>query len=114
MMLLKIARKRGAALPSGLFLKWVVLAVACCASFALAEVAEAEDRRPNILFMLTDDQRWDAIGLGGKQTFKNPKYGPSRSRGGIFQKRVLHHFALFAKSGEHLERAVRACSRGGG
>ncbi|XZE51977.1 sulfatase family protein [Planctomycetaceae bacterium SH139] len=72
MKLLKIVRKRGAALPSGLFLKWVVLVVACCVYFALGEVAEAEDRRPNILFMLTDDQRWDAIGLGGSKHLKTP------------------------------------------
>ena len=30
------------------------------------------DRPPNILFMLTDDQRWDAIGLGGSRHLKTP------------------------------------------
>ena len=28
--------------------------------------------QPNILFMLTDDQRWDAIGLGGSKHLKTP------------------------------------------
>lgn len=28
--------------------------------------------KPNILFMLTDDQRWDAIGLGGSKHLKTP------------------------------------------
>lgn len=28
--------------------------------------------RPNVLFMLTDDQRWDAIGLGGSRHLKTP------------------------------------------
>lgn len=32
----------------------------------------AETKRPNILFMLTDDQRWDAIGLGGSKHLKTP------------------------------------------
>ena len=32
----------------------------------------AETKRPNILFMLTDDQRWDAIGLGGAKHLKTP------------------------------------------
>ena len=30
------------------------------------------DRRPNVLFILTDDQRWDAIGLGGSRHLKTP------------------------------------------
>jgi len=29
-------------------------------------------RRPNVLFILTDDQRWDAIGLGGSRHLKTP------------------------------------------
>jgi N-acetylglucosamine-6-sulfatase len=32
----------------------------------------AEAKRPNVLFMLTDDQRWDAIGLGGAKHLKTP------------------------------------------
>jgi arylsulfatase A-like enzyme len=30
------------------------------------------DRRPNVLFILTDDQRWDAIGLAGSRYLKTP------------------------------------------
>jgi N-acetylglucosamine-6-sulfatase len=40
-----------------------------CLTFACAHGA---DRRPNILFMLTDDQRWDAMGLGGSKHLKTP------------------------------------------
>ena len=36
----------------------------------LAPAANA--KRPNILFMLTDDQRWDAIGLGGSKHLRTP------------------------------------------
>lgn len=32
----------------------------------------ADPKRPNILFMLTDDQRWDAIGLGGSKHLQTP------------------------------------------
>jgi N-acetylglucosamine-6-sulfatase len=32
----------------------------------------AADKKPNILFILTDDQRWDAIGLGGSKHLKTP------------------------------------------
>lgn len=34
--------------------------------------ARRRDRRPNVLFILTDDQRWDAIGLGGSRHLKTP------------------------------------------
>jgi arylsulfatase A-like enzyme len=34
--------------------------------------AHGATRPPNILFMLTDDQRWDAIGLGGSKHLKTP------------------------------------------
>ncbi len=32
----------------------------------------AENRRPNVLFILTDDQRWDALGLAGNRHLKTP------------------------------------------
>jgi arylsulfatase A-like enzyme len=32
----------------------------------------ATDKKPNVLFVLTDDQRWDAIGLGGSKHLKTP------------------------------------------
>lgn len=32
----------------------------------------AETGRPNVLFILTDDQRWDAIGLGGSRHLRTP------------------------------------------
>jgi len=39
---------------------------------AAGAVAAANTQRPNVLFMLTDDQRWDAIGLGGSKHLKTP------------------------------------------
>jgi len=32
----------------------------------------AQARRPNVLFILTDDQRWDALGLAGNKHLKTP------------------------------------------
>src|SRR6266702_1823525 len=32
----------------------------------------ADAKRPNILFILTDDQRWDTIGLAGSRHVKTP------------------------------------------
>lgn len=36
------------------------------------ELADTEAERPNILFVLTDDQRWDALGYAGNPIIKTP------------------------------------------
>ncbi|MBN2632283.1 MAG: sulfatase-like hydrolase/transferase, partial [Bacteroidales bacterium] len=35
--------------------------------------AAERERRPNIIFILTDDQRWDAIGYAGNQIIRTPE-----------------------------------------
>lgn len=40
-------------------------------AWAVPATAE-QSRRPNVLFILTDDQRWDAIGLAGNKHLKTP------------------------------------------
>jgi len=50
--------------PSKLLLLLVAALMLTC--------AQAAERKPNILFMLTDDQRWDAIGLGGSKHLQTP------------------------------------------
>ena len=47
-----------------------LLFIAVFAASALA--ASAAAKRPNILFMLTDDQRWDALGIAGNPHLKTP------------------------------------------
>jgi len=46
----------------------LLFAMICLSSF----VTQSYARRPNVLFILTDDQRADAIGLGGSQHLKTP------------------------------------------
>ena len=41
-------------------------------TLAVANLASATPRRPNVLVILTDDQRADAIGLGGSRHLKTP------------------------------------------
>ena len=38
----------------------------------LTAPSQAQSKRPNVLFILTDDQRWDAIGLAGHKHLKTP------------------------------------------
>jgi N-acetylglucosamine-6-sulfatase len=44
--------------------------VLVCAGLTSVDAAEA--KRPNVLFILTDDQRWDALGLAGNKHLKTP------------------------------------------
>jgi len=45
-----------------------VLAIAAAAPLA----ARAQSRRPNIIFMFSDDQRWDALGANGNAVIQTP------------------------------------------
>ena len=58
--------------------------IACCAD-ASSSQSEKEARKPNILFMLTDDQRWDAIGLGGSKHLKTPNMDRLGKEGAYFK-----------------------------
>jgi N-acetylglucosamine-6-sulfatase len=45
---------------------------ALCLAASLAGLVSAADKRPNVLFILTDDQRWDAISLNPRSQIKTP------------------------------------------
>jgi arylsulfatase A-like enzyme len=42
-------------------------------------------KRPNIIFILTDDQRWDALGAMGNSIIKTPNLDKLASKGALFQ-----------------------------
>ena len=44
----------------------------------------ASDERPNIIFILTDDQRWDAMGCMGHPFLKTPNMDRIRNEGVLF------------------------------
>ena len=47
-------------------------AAAGAASLALGPALARRDRRPNVVFILTDDQRWDGMSCGGHPFLKTP------------------------------------------
>lgn len=54
-------------------LRLVPLLVALLLIFVTdGQAATAAGRRPNVLFILTDDQRWDALGLAGAKQLQTP------------------------------------------
>ena len=45
----------------------------------------SQDDRPNIIFILTDDQRWDALGFAGNQLIHTPEIDRLASEGIFFE-----------------------------
>lgn len=58
-------------LRAAMKLTFPFLPLVLCALGAVMPFAQAATR-PNVLFVLTDDQRWDALGLGGSKYLKTP------------------------------------------
>ncbi|MBE7503941.1 MAG: sulfatase-like hydrolase/transferase [Verrucomicrobiales bacterium] len=50
----------------------LALLLLCVAAHHFVAAARAASRPPNVLFILTDDQRWDALGLAGHRHLKTP------------------------------------------
>jgi hypothetical protein len=64
--------------------------------------------RPNIIFLLTDDQRWDALGCNGNARLKTPDID-ALARGGVkFQECVCNDVDLLQFARINPERAVHA------
>ena len=63
-----------------------ILALAICflASLAKVGVAQPETKRPNLLFILTDDQRWDAVGYAGNPYIQTPNIDRLAKEGVVF------------------------------
>ena len=47
--------------------------------------AHAQDKRPNIIFILTDDQRWDALGFAGNPIIQTPEMDRLAAEGRYFE-----------------------------
>ncbi|MGC4015309.1 MAG: sulfatase [Luteolibacter sp.] len=65
-----------------IFLAALLLVPALVGSVA---AAEPEPVRPNILFILTDDQRWDALGVMGNSIIRTPNLDRLAGQGVLFQ-----------------------------
>lgn len=63
-----------------------IIGVGAGLGMAIASQSEAADRhRPNILFILTDDQRWDALSCMGHAFVKTPNIDRIRHEGALFE-----------------------------
>jgi arylsulfatase len=70
-------------------LRWLVRAVflsACVFTVANGDALTAADtpRRPNVLFIMTDQQRWDCVAANGNKLIKTPNLDRLAARGANF------------------------------
>jgi arylsulfatase A-like enzyme len=63
------------------------LVFACCVvalAGALRQSASGQTRKPNIIFIITDDQRWDSLGVTGHPFAKTPNLDRLAREGALF------------------------------
>ena len=63
----------------------IVLAIFLVLSFAGLAAGGTPAQRPNILFLLTDDQRWDSLGCTGNALAQTPNIDQLAKRGTLFR-----------------------------
>ncbi|WP_439481351.1 sulfatase family protein [Cyclobacterium plantarum] len=63
----------------------VLLGIACLSCQPPDKNAAAQSEKPNIIFILTDDQRWDALGFAGNEIIHTPHMDQLASEGLYFE-----------------------------
>lgn len=63
----------------------LLLGAACWGCRPPEKEAAAESEKPNIIFILTDDQRWDALGFAGNEIIHTPHMDQLASEGLYFE-----------------------------
>jgi N-acetylglucosamine-6-sulfatase len=76
---------RGGVLVAGL-----LLAAGMAVARAEPERRSSEDNRPNILFILSDDHRWDALGAAGNPTIHTPTLDQLAREGIYYRQATIH------------------------
>jgi len=56
-----------------------------CMRPAEQKIHTIDGKKPNIIFILTDDQRWDALGYAGNQIIQTPNMDKLAGRGLFFE-----------------------------
>ena len=96
------------------FSRGILVAALACAILPSSARAESQPHaasspsRPNIIFILMDDLRWDEMDY---PFVTGPEHPAHRARGGALPQRVRDHAALLAQPCEHPHRPVRAQAR---
>ena len=86
---------------------------------ACAAIAHAADRKPNFIFIIADDHRWDAMGAVQKEHgekarypwFESPAHGPPRRRWRALPQCLHHPLDLFARPRRFPHRPIHPRQR---
>ncbi len=94
---------------------WVCLLVVFCHHQAgvAADPAPPAHRPPNILFLLTDDQRWDTLGCMGNKVIQTPHIDRLAARGTLFSNAFVTA-SVCSVSRTAMLTGAYPCSRGVG
>ena len=67
--------------------KSLIIGLAGISSISSSPVrqGETDDKRPDIIFILTDDQRWDALGFAGNDIIDTPEMDKLAKEGCYFR-----------------------------
>ena len=76
-----------------LIMKWKAIFFFLPLSLAIYSAAQSQTaklaNKPNIIFILTDDQRWDALGYSGNDIIKTPEMDKLASQGVYFKNAIV-------------------------
>jgi alpha-L-rhamnosidase len=61
----------------------------CCTSGMVSGNSQEKNDKPNIIFILTDDQRWDALGYSGNDKIKTPEMDKLAKGGAYFRNALV-------------------------
>lgn len=100
-------------LPTDTCLRATALGLAltgCCVSASRAVADDgADSRRPNILFLLTDDQRWDTLGCMGNEIIQTPNLDALATDGAIFENAFVTTSVCWSSRASYLTGLYSSC-----
>ena len=63
--------------------------VLCSSNWLIAQTIDNKPAQPNIIFILTDDQRWDALGYAGNKNIRTPEMDRLAREGTYFSNGIV-------------------------
>lgn len=70
---------------TGIIILFSVAILCACNKKGIEEISTLDGRKPNIIFILTDDQRWDALGFAGNDIISTPNMDKLAQSGLFFE-----------------------------
>jgi arylsulfatase A-like enzyme len=80
-----------ASMKGNIFLLFLILIIYSVINPAVAQKKKSgiSEEKPNIIFILTDDQRWDALGYAGNKIIQTPEMDKLAQEGVYFKNAIV-------------------------